>query len=614
MAVNALELRPRGAVALFDAAIRVCATSTGVWALTLPAGGALIAALFNLAEAIQHHQPLFIPVAWWTAAWVFRAISQGAACHYLEQEIIGASEPSARASFKAALKRAPSLVTASAYLAVLNGVIWTFTAGIGFLFLGAHAAGYAATMRGQGSVLGLYGTCSKLLGPARHSAPWVRVLGFTQFFLAWNLHLVSAVALYLANKLFGFDVVFLDRFASLDNGTWVATVVVTTFALFEPLRAATGTLLLVDGRVRQEGLDLLASVEQLPLRRKPKSTPIVAAALALLLFPLAARAQEASTSLSLRVKRVVRECQMRGIESREVQALDESDPRDKGALSRFVSRVERTAWDKEDCESAEADLREGLKLISELRAAGASDPASARDAAKSILARPEFQQFPDKPKEDKPPEDEEAPSAFSKWWDEFWRKLWEWLRRREHDDDHEPIHLDAPTTSPMMGANVVMIGALAVVAAVLIYILVRSLKKKDPSEVELDEQGAVNETALTDDPMSALSRPPETWAGLADELAAKGHFREAIRHLYLALLSRLHREGVIDYDPTKSNWEYLLAFKGGGDTKTAFRELTRRFDFAWYGNLGIDALAYAMFRKVAEPLLAHRAEGAEARA
>ena len=40
--------------------------------------------------------------------------------------------------------------------------------------MGAHAVGYAATMRGQGSVLGLYATCTRLLGPTRHLAPWVR--------------------------------------------------------------------------------------------------------------------------------------------------------------------------------------------------------------------------------------------------------------------------------------------------------------------------------------------------------------------------------------------------------------------------------------------------------
>ena len=104
--------------------------------------------------------------------------------------------------------------------------------------------------------------------------------------------------------------------------------------------------------------------------------------------------------------------------------------------------------------------------------------------------------------------------------------------------------------------------------------------------------------------MSALSRPPETWAGLADQLAAEGKFREAIRHLYLALLSRLHRDGAIDYDPAKSNWDYFRGFKGNGEVLKPFRELTRRFDFAWYGNLEVSAAAWATFRSICEPILA----------
>ena len=72
---------------------------------------------------------------------------------------------------------------ASPWMAVLNAALWVFTLGIGFLFVGAHAAGYATTMRGQGSVLGLYGTCAKLLGPTRHIAPWVRVCGTSQVIL-----------------------------------------------------------------------------------------------------------------------------------------------------------------------------------------------------------------------------------------------------------------------------------------------------------------------------------------------------------------------------------------------------------------------------------------------
>ena len=50
MAVDAIELRPRGPVLLFDAAIRLCARSTGVWSLLLLSGAFTTWAVFNGVE------------------------------------------------------------------------------------------------------------------------------------------------------------------------------------------------------------------------------------------------------------------------------------------------------------------------------------------------------------------------------------------------------------------------------------------------------------------------------------------------------------------------------------------------------------------------------------
>ncbi|MEW5741823.1 MAG: DUF4129 domain-containing protein [Myxococcota bacterium] len=605
MAVDALELKPRGAVALFDAAIRTCATSTGVWALTLPAGAALVAALFNVAEAIRRQEDLSQPVAIFTAAWAFRAISQGAACAYLERQILGPGEPSVRASFLAALKRAPSLITTAAVVAVLNGLLWLFTAGIGFFFLGAHAAAYATTMRGEGSPVRVYGTASKLLGPARHTAAWVRMCGLSQLVVGLSLHLFIWLMLSLGTSMLGLDLTFVERFTSLDNPTWVATLIATTFAAFEPLRAATGTLLLIDGRVRQEGLDLLAAVEQLPRRRRVKGAVLGVAAALLALWPGAA---QAASALEDRINRLVARCELTGeIDTASLEASSALSPADQTALARFVARLERIAYDEGDCDTAAENLREGLALYSEALRSQPSDASASRDAAKRILARPEFQTVVDRPK-DAPPDEAESQSWLGKWWDDFWKAIFEWLRRREPSDDR--VELPSGGGGEMVGANLVMLVAIAVVAGVLLYILLRGWKRKKPEDAAVDESGAVSESALTDDPMSALSRPPEGWAGIADQLAARGQFREAIRHLYLALLSRLHRDGAIDYDPTCSNWEYLSAFKGPADLKAPFRELTRRFDFAWYGNLDASESSYATFRHTAAPLLAPRGQEA----
>ncbi|MFT3837991.1 MAG: DUF4129 domain-containing protein [Myxococcaceae bacterium] len=655
MAAPALELRPRTTVALFDAAIRLCARNSAVWALTLPAGAALVAAVFNLFEAASHRQPLMLPIAGMTAAWAFRAISQGAACHYLEALVLEPQERSLWACWAAALKRAPSLWITMGLSAVVHALALGITAGIGLLFLGALSVGYAVTMRGQGHPLALFGTAAKLLGPARHTAAFVRLCGFSMLILFANLQASTMVFFFVCNNLLGLDLTYLQRFASLDNTVWLAAMVAITFCLFEPVRAATATLLLIDGRVRMEGLDLLTTLDQLPKRKKTGGPPLggIAAALLLSLLPIRATAegplpeggegganapgevsphtqpaettddwsgvytpgagQTATTSEAMksRLESVISECGLEGeFAQSDLDAAGRLSTRDQGALSRLVERVERLAYDEDDCDSAATELRSSLKLIGQTRLAeGNGDP---KEDLKKILARPEFTP-PPPPEAKAKPDPEQGPSAFSVWWNRLWDSFFKWLR------DWLGRHPSEPETKSDfnfgMGdlglGNIVVVVVIGALLAVIAYVLVRWFKRDEEAEQE-SEQSGIKEEGLAVDPMSALARPPESWAGLADTLAAEGKFREAIRHLYLALLSRLHRDGAIDYDPAKSNWDYFRDFKGDRNLLAPFRELTRRFDFAWYGNVEVSQESWKKFRATCEPMLAPPKEAAVA--
>src|SRR3954467_4186530 len=105
MAVSALELRPRGAIAILDAALRLCSRNTGVWALTLPGGALVTLAVLHLADAVTHHQPLVLPTLWLTLACLARGVLQGATCHYIQELILGQTEPTVLSSLRAALVR-----------------------------------------------------------------------------------------------------------------------------------------------------------------------------------------------------------------------------------------------------------------------------------------------------------------------------------------------------------------------------------------------------------------------------------------------------------------------------------------------------------------------------
>ncbi|CAM4298618.1 DUF4129 domain-containing protein [Corallococcus sp. ZKHCc1 1396] len=620
MAVSALELRPRGPVALMDAALRLCARNAGLWALTLPGGAGVVAALLHLVDAVDHGRSPTLPALYLTLAWLVRGVGQGAACHYVQEVLLGTrAEPPVGASVRAALGRLPSLGIAVAYLAFFNLFTVTLSLGIALFVLSAQGVGYAAMMQGRGSPLKLYGLCSRLLGPSRGTATGVRWLMAVQVLVFLNLHIGINFLLYLGRQLLGIDLTFTERFASLDNPPWLMFLAATTFALFEPLRAATASLLLVDGRVRQEGLDLLAAVQQLPDRsakRGVESSKGVAAALLvavglLFLVPApaeAAPAKPASTSergaVRARLEKVTEACEMPELlEGPALKDFDALGASEGAKLERFVRHLEQQAYDDDDCEAAATTLETGLAQVTATAEAQARvDARAATDRARTILARPEFQDRPEKdPKE---PKEETVPDGPG-WWRRFIDALGKWLeelfRRRD------PLPQPRDSALPVSGgaaANVLVVALVALTLAVLGVVVVNVLKRRGGGTDPTLEVRTVDAAALAGKTDHALSRPPEGWAHLADALAARGEYREAVRNLYLALLSRLHRDGAILYDETLSNWDYLRAFRGRPEVKAPFRELTRRFDFAWYGNVPVGREGYTEFRAITAPLLA----------
>jgi hypothetical protein len=609
MAVSALELRPRGAVAILDAALRLCARTTGVWALTLPAGALVTWALLHLVDAATHRQGLALPTLWLTLAWFARGILQGATCHFVQELVLGQKEPQVLASLRAALQRAPSLVTAVGFLFVFNLLSITLSLGLSFFLLSAPLVGYAATMQGKGSPLKLYGTCSRLLGPARATATGVRMMLGVQLLAFLNLHIGFNAFFWLSRKLLAVDFTFAERFASLDNPSWLFFLAALTFTLFEPIKAAAATLMLVDGRVRQEGLDLLAAVQQLPERGTGRTGHRSAAVLLLcvLFGATAARAQAAeqvpASELRQRLESVAEDCEFstEGL-TENLEAASSLSPAEQAKLGRLVRTVEGLAYETEDCEKATQALSQGLAMArqtAQLEQASA-DAKAASARARGILSRPEFAVAPPPPEKADAEKADEPPG----WWQRFMDGLSKWLEelfKRQRD----PIR-SGPNLAPTSGASVanalaiILIGVTLVVLAV---VLMRAFIKPDQEGAQL-EVNTYESSALSQDPMSALSRPPEGWAHLADELAARGEYREAVRSLYLALLSRLHREGAILYDSTLSNWDYLRNFKGRREWLPPFRELTRRFDFAWYGNLPVGPDGYRDFRALTQPILA----------
>lgn len=96
---------------------------------------------------------------------------------------------------------------------------------------------------------------------------------------------------------------------------------------------------------------------------------------------------------------------------------------------------------------------------------------------------------------------------------------------------------------------------------------------------------AAVDSAVADPELDMPEEPPRPaeMQAEAQRLASGGDLRGAVRALYLALLGRLHEQGVIAYDRHRTNREYLRTMQAGARRKAAFGAVVEVFDRKWYG-------------------------------
>jgi hypothetical protein len=127
-----------------------------------------------------------------------------------------------------------------------------------------------------------------------------------------------------------------------------------------------------------------------------------------------------------------------------------------------------------------------------------------------------------------------------------------------------------------------MVTAVVVLIVVLLLILAfevirRSRKAAAPAVAESEPVSSQRD----DDP---LSRPSNEWERYAEELAAAGRNREAIRAWYHAVLVTLFSGAILHFRKGRTNWEYLSSLPASLLWRPQMIELTRRFEREWYGH------------------------------
>ncbi len=381
------------------------------------------------------------------------------------------------------------------------------------------------------------------------------------FGLAANLYGIFTLVVLLGRSFLGLEMALVDEFLSFRNTFVLLGVTVVSAVALDPLRAALAAQVYVDARVRAEGLDLRAALDEAIAHttRKPSrdtaATKLasarggadeVAGVIVCVALGLSAASAHAQAPLSNHERELTEE-------SGFADVLPPS-PADAAALAEAVAETEASA------EAAAQDAR-------------------VREQARAILADGIF---------------EDVEARRREGLADLIGRLFEWIIEQFADQEIDPGSGGPALPSlPLPGpAFFIVMGVLFAIVVAIFLVLTR---RRDDASVATQ---AVTKDAIPD----PRDRSPDDWLGDAASLAAQQRWGEALRALYLATLVALDRRAWIRFEPSLTNWQYLRQMPSGL-TREDFRTLTRTFDVKVYGEEPAAESDYRASRAIAERIL-----------
>lgn len=190
-------------------------------------------------------------------------------------------------------------------------------------------------------------------------------------------------------------------------------------------------------------------------------------------------------------------------------------------------------------------------------------------ALSEILSRPEFQYSVDEPN--------------------FLQRLWRDVRQAIEDFFLRLFPEDSTIRLPL--GDLIVIVAAVLVALVLAFAL-RGLISDFTADAAMSAEEELGGEPLTAE--LALQR--------AQELSTSGDYRTAVRYLYLSSLLLLEERGLLRYDRSLTNREYLRTVAHRPELATILREVIDVFDRVWYGFQTLTASEYHAYAQRVETL------------
>lgn len=126
-----------------------------------------------------------------------------------------------------------------------------------------------------------------------------------------------------------------------------------------------------------------------------------------------------------------------------------------------------------------------------------------------------------------------------------------------------------------------------ILLGVLIFLLIRFFLKVNSNRLIMKarEQGRVS---ITEEEQIIKN---EDIPALIKEAIKQKNYRLAIRYYYLLSLKHLTENETISWQPQKTNEDYIKEIDKT-NLKDGFKNITRIYDYVWYGEFGVDALKF----------------------
>lgn len=191
------------------------------------------------------------------------------------------------------------------------------------------------------------------------------------------------------------------------------------------------------------------------------------------------------------------------------------------------------------------------------------------DALKEILKNPDFQW-------------DQPPSPLEDFWNQLWNRINEWLNQVFNSDDG--VRVPIPGEAFSIGASVIL-------AIVLLFVF-RSLFGDFLLDAAAKDEQVAGDELLTAE--SALQK--------AKDISRGGDYRTAVRYLYISSLLTLDERGLMRFDRSKTNREYLRSVAAYPQLSAPLRDVIDVFDRVWYGFQPLDADSFQHYAEKVDQL------------